>query len=89
MPWLRGLYAMRLQCQPCHQPRQPSVEPGTAPRPGEEGFCLSVPEQVLPGGAAASCKLITRQAEEEVCLHRCLSAGRWHSRHLIRHPANL
>lgn len=63
---------------------------GTAPRPGEEELCFPVPEQVLPGGAAASCKLITRQAEEEeVWLHRWLSAGRWHSRRLIRHPASL
>lgn len=89
MPWPRGLHAIGLQFQPCCQPQQRLVGPGAAPHPGEEELCFPVPEQVLPGGAAASCKLIMRQAEKEVCLHRCLSAGRWHSRRLIRHPASL
>lgn len=89
MPWPQGLHVVGLQCQPCRQPRQRLVGPGAAPRPGKEELCFPVPEQVLPGGAAAFCKIIMRQTEEEVCLHRCLSAGRWHSHHLIRHLASL
>lgn len=84
--------AMGLACRGAAVPgvpsRQRSAGPGAVPHLGEEELCFPVPEQVLPGGAAASCKLITRQAEEEVCLHRCLSAGRWHSHRLIRHPAS-
>lgn len=89
MLWPWGLHAVRLQCQPCHRPQQQLVGSGPMPCPSKENLCFPVLEQVLPGGAAASCKLIMRQAEEKVCLHRCLSAGRWHSHCLIRHPASL